>query len=221
MAARVMALKEEGVWVAVVACGDAAPILEPAEHDLDAVALAVKRLVAGDRLLAALFQRHAGGDAAAGESGAEAATILAAVGDAFAGGWKLVQQQGSAAMIPGLAFGEQQRNGASLAVADGVEFRLPPALGAPSPPLVRPRQRSGPPFCGGWRRCDAPCGAWHRPSGARAGRPRRRGLRRCGRTHPCGLPPCGRCLRLSGGSGCRGSCGGHSPAPHRASASHP
>jgi hypothetical protein len=49
-------------------------------------------------------------------------------------------------MIPGLAFGEQQHDRAFLAGADGVEFRLPPALGAPSPPLVRPRQRSGPPF---------------------------------------------------------------------------
>jgi hypothetical protein len=52
-----------------------------------------------------------------------------------------VQQQGSAAMIPGLAFGEQQHQRASLAVAAGVEFRLPPALrtteAAGKPPFLR------------------------------------------------------------------------------------
>jgi hypothetical protein len=33
--------------------GDAAPVLEPAEHVLDAITLPVKRLVIGDRQLAA------------------------------------------------------------------------------------------------------------------------------------------------------------------------
>jgi hypothetical protein len=52
-----------------------------------------------------------------------------------------VQQQGSAAMIPGLAFGEQQHDRASLAVADGVEFRLPPALDAAEAAIARPLLR--------------------------------------------------------------------------------
>jgi hypothetical protein len=105
------------------------------------VALAIEGGVVRDGRLPTAGGWDAGGDAAGGECGAEAAAILAAVGDAFAGEWKLVQQQGSAAMIHGLAFGEQQRDRASLAVADGVEFRLPPALGAAEaairPPLLR------------------------------------------------------------------------------------
>jgi hypothetical protein len=94
-----------------------------------------------DRLLAVLLRRDAGGDAALGECGAEGVAVVAAVGDEFAGGWKLVQQQGSAAMITGLAFGEQQRDGAPLTVADGVELGVQPALGAAEaairPPLLR------------------------------------------------------------------------------------
>jgi hypothetical protein len=39
---------EEDGSAAVVACGDAAPILEPAEHGLDAVALAIQRGVVRD-----------------------------------------------------------------------------------------------------------------------------------------------------------------------------
>jgi hypothetical protein len=43
------------VCVSVVACCDAAPVLEAGEGDLDAVALAVERLVVWDRLPAVLF----------------------------------------------------------------------------------------------------------------------------------------------------------------------
>jgi hypothetical protein len=109
------------------------------------VALAVARLAAGDRQLAALFQRNAGGDAAGGESGAEAAAVLAVGGDAFAGGWKLVQQQGSAAMIAGLAFGGQQRDGRPWPSQTAWSFAF-------RPPLVRPAR----PWCGRCSDCVPP-----------------------------------------------------------------
>ena len=43
---------EEGVCAAVLAHGDTSPILEPAEHDLDAVALAIECCVVRDGYLA-------------------------------------------------------------------------------------------------------------------------------------------------------------------------
>lgn len=75
---------EEGGGASVVAGGDAAPILEAAEGDLDAVALAAERLVVGDRLLAVFLGRDARGDAALGERGTERIAVLAAVGDQVA-----------------------------------------------------------------------------------------------------------------------------------------
>jgi hypothetical protein len=62
---------EEDGSSAVVACGDTAPILEPAEHDLDAVALAIQRGVVRDGHLPTAGGWDAGGDAALGESGAK------------------------------------------------------------------------------------------------------------------------------------------------------
>ena len=40
---------EEGVHAPVVARGDASPVFQPAEQDLDALALAVERSVVWDR----------------------------------------------------------------------------------------------------------------------------------------------------------------------------
>ena len=72
---------------AVVAHGDAAPILEAAEHDLDAVALAVERDIVRDGPLARARRGDAGRDAAVVQGGAESGTIVAAVGDQLAGWW--------------------------------------------------------------------------------------------------------------------------------------
>lgn len=44
---------EEGVGAAVFAHGDSVPVLEPAEHDLDAMALAVEQGVVRDGVFAA------------------------------------------------------------------------------------------------------------------------------------------------------------------------
>ena len=61
VAARQMA--ERKVWAAVVAHGDAAPVLDAAEHVLDAMALAIECLVVGDRDLPSTGRGNAGGDA--------------------------------------------------------------------------------------------------------------------------------------------------------------
>ena len=62
---------EEDGGAAVVAGCDAAPVLEAAEGDLDAVSLSVERLIVGDRLFPVLLGRDAGSDAALGECVAE------------------------------------------------------------------------------------------------------------------------------------------------------
>ena len=46
----------------------AAPVLEPAKHSLDLMALAIEHGVIQDRHLAACIGRYAGGDAAGGQT---------------------------------------------------------------------------------------------------------------------------------------------------------
>ncbi len=70
MAARVMAC-EEGGGASVVAHGDVSTVFQPADYDLDAVALAVERLVVWDGLLAVPLRGNAGGNAPLGERGGE------------------------------------------------------------------------------------------------------------------------------------------------------
>lgn len=55
--------READGWAAVVASGDAAPIRQTAEHDLDAAARPVAALVVSDRLIARSAARDAGLDA--------------------------------------------------------------------------------------------------------------------------------------------------------------
>lgn len=58
--------RKESVRAAVVAHGDAAPVFDATEHDLDFVALLVERFVIIDGLLAVLAWRDAGCDALGG-----------------------------------------------------------------------------------------------------------------------------------------------------------
>ena len=79
--------REEGVCASVVAGVDTPPVFEAAEHDLDLVALAVKRGVMRDGDLAVGLGRYAGGDAALGQGVSEAVAVIAFVGDQFLGWW--------------------------------------------------------------------------------------------------------------------------------------
>lgn len=88
---------------AVVAPGDAAPFLEPVEHDLDTVALAVAHGVVRDWPLSAADRRDARGNAARHQFSAEVAAAVAAVADEIAGWWEPRQQQRGAAVVAGLA----------------------------------------------------------------------------------------------------------------------
>ena len=64
---------------AVVAGGDAAPVLQAAKHVLDAMALAVERPVIGQRLLTRTRGRDARGNTAFFQRGPEPSAVVAAV----------------------------------------------------------------------------------------------------------------------------------------------
>jgi putative transposase len=127
----------EGMDHAVAGC-DAAPVLEAAEGNLDAVALAIERLVVWDRHFPVLLGRDAGGDAALGECGSKRIAVVAAVGDQLARGRQKRGEDVGALLVVHLPCGEHHHDRAALAVADSVELGVQPALGAADAPIRRP-----------------------------------------------------------------------------------
>lgn len=69
----------EAVSASVVAGVDAAPVLEPSEHDLDLVAPPVECGVVGDRHLAVHLRRDVGGDTALGQGRAKPVDVVTSV----------------------------------------------------------------------------------------------------------------------------------------------
>ena len=65
----------------VVAHGDAPPVLDAAEHDLDLVALAVEDLVVGLLSATPWHGRDTGGDPALCQTGSEPVAVVATVGE--------------------------------------------------------------------------------------------------------------------------------------------
>jgi hypothetical protein len=104
------------VGAAIVAGVDASPVLEPTEHILDLVALAVERLVMWDRRFAVGLGRDASCDVESGQGVAEPVGVIAFVAEKRFG-------PGKASSI--------------RAAAWSFEFK---------PPLVRPIRRGTGPF---------------------------------------------------------------------------
>ena len=116
---------------AVVSCGDASPVLEPAEHALDAVALPVEVYVV-QRIGAFRFARP-GIQAVTSRTVRDCAdpvAVVALVGDQPVGVRQVGQHRRRAAIIADLALGEQQDQGLAFAVADRVQLRVQAALGS-------------------------------------------------------------------------------------------
>jgi hypothetical protein len=65
------------VGATVISGVDAPPVLDPAEHVLDLVALSIEDGVIGDRDFPIGFRGDAGCDAASGEGGAEPVGVVA------------------------------------------------------------------------------------------------------------------------------------------------
>ena len=114
----------------IIAGGDAAPVLEAAEHVLDLMADLVERAVVAVLDLAGFSRRDAGRDALVLERGPIAVAVVALVGDKNVGLGQRVEQGGGALVVADLAFREQQRNGSALAVADGVQLGVQAAFRA-------------------------------------------------------------------------------------------
>lgn len=71
--------RKEDRRAAIVACGDASPVFEATEHDLDAAATPVPALTLSDRLVARSSGRDAGLDALGLKSVPERVDVVAAV----------------------------------------------------------------------------------------------------------------------------------------------
>ena len=81
----------EGVGAPVIARRDPSPVLEAAEHDLDAVAPFVATLVVFDDLVPGFAIGHAGGDALFLQGFAEPIGIIVTIGAQPLGFGKFVQ----------------------------------------------------------------------------------------------------------------------------------
>jgi hypothetical protein len=117
------------VGAAVISGGDAAPVLEPAEHALDQIALLVDLGIVYDRHLAVLASGNAGRDVQTGQSLAEPVAVVTLVGDQDLGVRQRLQDGSGAAIVADLALGEQQDQWLALAVTDGVQLGVQAALG--------------------------------------------------------------------------------------------
>ena len=113
---------------AVVACGDASPVLELGEHILDLVALAVERFVVFQRLLAVFGRRDTGNDATLGQDMAEPVAVVAAIGDQRGGLRQVGQKRSGALVVADLPGSEVQQDRPSGLIADGVQLGVQAAF---------------------------------------------------------------------------------------------
>jgi len=123
--------RHEGVRASVIAGVDAPPVLQSGEHGLDPVALAVERLVVLDLDLAIGLRRDAGRDPSFDQGLAEPVGVVAFVAEQRLGLREGVDHQGRTLVIAHLALAEQHDQRAAAAIADGVQFGVQAALGAP------------------------------------------------------------------------------------------
>lgn len=114
--------REEGVCASVVSGCGAAPVVRPGEHVLDPVPLPVEHLVIGDRQLSVLGRRNAGCRAALRECFAEPVAVVAAICNQARGLWQRAEHNPIAGVVTRLAFGEQQYQWSTFAIADRVQL---------------------------------------------------------------------------------------------------
>ena len=121
---------EEGGWAPVVACSDPAPVLDAAEHNLDAVSAFLAALVIFDGFVAGFSARDAGRDTLLLQSIAEPVGIIATISEQPLGFGKLVEQSGGTDIIADLACGHEEAERAPLRIRHGMKFGVHAAFGA-------------------------------------------------------------------------------------------
>ena len=119
------------------------PVLEPAEHDLDAVTPFVAALVVFDGFLSLLPARDAGAYALVFQRISEPIGIIAAIPEQPLNPRQAAQQGRRADVIADLSGGDEETERAPVAVADCVQLGVHAALGAANqataPPFLTPR----------------------------------------------------------------------------------
>jgi hypothetical protein len=117
------------VGAAVVSGGDASPVLEPAEHALDAIALLVEVCVVADWGFSVRPARDAGLDFEIGHGLAKPVAVIALVGDQNIGVRQVWLDGRGASIVADLALGEEQYQWLAVAVADRVQLGVQAAFG--------------------------------------------------------------------------------------------
>ncbi|OCC23630.1 hypothetical protein MB02_10695 [Croceicoccus estronivorus] len=100
--------REGDGWAAVVEGCEAPPILQPAEHDLDAVAAFVSALIVFDRQRAGVSARNARFDALFLKRVPELFRIVAPIGLHSLRLWQIIEQSSSARVIANLACSDEE-----------------------------------------------------------------------------------------------------------------
>lgn len=124
----------------IVSSGDAPPVLEPAEHALDEIALLVGLRVEGVDVLAGGVVGDDGRRAALDQELAQLVGVIGGVGQAEARARKGLQQRPGKGGVAALSGGYFEGDEASLAIDDGVDLGRAPA------PRTADRLDFGPPF---------------------------------------------------------------------------
>src|SRR3546814_589837 len=117
---------------------DAAPVLQAAEHDLDAAAAPVPALVVSDRFVAGFPTWDAGLDALGFQRIPEPVGVIAAVAEQPLRLWEIVQQRGCTGVVADLPGGHEEAQGAAVRIGDGVKLRVHAAFGASDQPAKTP-----------------------------------------------------------------------------------
>src|SRR5690606_16508734 len=114
--------REEGLWTAVVSGGDAPPILQPPEHDLDVVAAFVAPLVVFHRLLARLSAWDADLYPLVFQRFSEPIGIIAPVSKQPPCLRQAAQQRRRAGVITDLAGGHEEPDRPPFGIGNGVQL---------------------------------------------------------------------------------------------------
>ena len=129
---------EEDRRAAIVAGGYAAPVLQAAEHDLDAVTALVAPLVVFDGQKAGFSPRNAGFDPLFLKRISEPVGVVSAVTQQPLRLGKVVEQRGCTGIIADLASGYEEAERATVCIGDGVKLRVHAAFGAADQPSKTP-----------------------------------------------------------------------------------
>jgi len=137
VAARAMVERKTG-RAAIIAGGDAPPVLQPAEHDFDPVSPLVAALVVTDGVGPGFAARDAGRDALGLQGVPEPVRIIAPITEQPLSSGKTVQEGGGAGVVADLASGHEQADGASVGIGHGMKLGVHAALGASDQPPEAP-----------------------------------------------------------------------------------